>query len=140
MKARPTGITIIGTIFIILGTISFLWSMLVFGIGGIGSVVSSLFTLSPQISGNLWGGLLGMVTAVVQFATGIGLLRLSGWSWYLAFIGVALSVIQGLFGMFSGGIMTFICAGLGLIIPAGVAFYLLQPQIRALFGVGTTPS
>lgn len=139
MKVRPTGISLIATAFILLGLFSFIWSLLVFGFGGLSSLFGSIFTLSPQISGSLWAGLLGMVSGVVQLATGIGLLQMKTWSWYLAFIAIGLNVIQGFFGLFSGGLMSFICAAIGLIIPAAIAIYLIKPQIRDLFEVGSPP-
>jgi hypothetical protein len=140
MKARPTGITLLGWIFIILGLISFLWSLLVFGVGGIGSLFGSIFTLSPQLSSNLWAGFLGMAGAAVQLATGFGLLQVKSWGWYLAFLAIGLNVIQGLLGLFSGGILACFCGTIGLIIPVAIAVYLIRPEIRDLFGIGTTPS
>ncbi len=137
MRARPTGITLIATVFLILGVASFTWSMIIFGMGGISSLFGSLFSLSPQISGNVWAGLLGMLTAGVQIATGFGLLRINSWAWYLAFIAVGLSVIQGLFGLFSGGLFACLCAAIGLAIPVAVAVYMLRPDIRELFQIGT---
>lgn len=137
MKVRPMGISIIAVAFILLGLFSFVWSLLVFGFGGLSTVFGSLFTLSPQVSGNLWSGLLGMLAGGVQLATGIGLLGMKTWSWYLAFIAVALNLVQGLLGMFSGGLLSFICAGLGLVIPLIIVIYLLRSEIRLLFGVGT---
>ena len=95
MKIRPTGITLIGLLFLALGALSFLWSLLVFGVGGVSSLFTTIFSFSPTISSSLWSGLLGMLTAAVQFAAGIGLLRLSGWAWYLAIIAVGLSVLRG---------------------------------------------
>jgi uncharacterized membrane protein (DUF2068 family) len=133
---RPTGITILGIVFLILGGLSFLWSLLVFGFGGVSSLFSSLFTFSINVSSSFWSGMLGMVTAAVQFATGFGLLRMSRWAWYLALIGAGLTLIQGVTGMFAGGFVTFVCAGIGLIIPVIIFFYLLRPQIRAMFGIG----
>ena len=138
MKARPTGISILGFIFIALGTVSFIWSLLVFGMGGVSSLFGSIFTLSPQMSGNVWAGILGMATAAVQFATGVGLLRIKTWAWYLAFIAVGLSVVQGLFGLFNGGLISCLCAAIGLIIPVAIAVYLLRADIRALFDIGSS--
>ena len=133
---RPTGITILGIVFLILGGLSFLWSLFVFGYGGVSSIFSSLFTFSVNVSSSFWSGMLGMVTAAVQFITGIGLLRMSRWAWYLALIGAGLTVVQGMFGLFAGGILTFICAGISLIIPVLIVIYLMRPEIRGLFGIG----
>ncbi len=139
MNQRPTGITILALIFMALGTLSFIWSLVVFGFGGISSLFGTLFTLSPQVSGNLWGGLLGMAAAAVQFAAGAGLLGMKSWGWYLALLGVGLSFVQGLLGMFSGGLLTLLCGCVGILIPGAILVYLLQPRIRALFGIGAPP-
>ena len=72
MKARPIGISILGIIVIVLGTVSFIWSLLVFGMGGLSSLFGSGFTLCPQISGYGWAGILGRVTAAVQCGSGGG--------------------------------------------------------------------
>lgn len=135
MKARPTGITILAGAFLLLGILSFIWSMLAFGFGGLSTLFGSIFTLSPQLSSSLWTGFLGMVTAAVQIATGIGLLQMRSWAWYLAFIAIGLSIIQGVVGLFGG---SFICGAISLIIPVGIAIYLLRQEIRDLFGIGTS--
>ncbi|MFN2134606.1 MAG: hypothetical protein ACK2UK_01545 [Candidatus Promineifilaceae bacterium] len=142
MKAsmRPTGVTLIAIAFIVLGLLSFLWSLLVFGFGGASSFFQTIFNFSPTLSSGVWSGILGMATAAVEIAAGIGLLRLEKWGWYLAIIGVGLSFVQGLLGIFAGGIFTFFCGLLGLLIPGAILFYLLQGRIRDLFGVGGTSS
>lgn len=140
MKVRPTGITLLAWVFILLGILSFIWSLIVFGVGGIGSLFGSIFTLSPQLSSNLWAGFVGMAGGAVQLATGIGLLQVKSWAWYLAFLAIGLNVIQGLLGLFSGGILACLCGTIGLIIPVAIAIYLLRPEIRNLFGIGSTPS
>jgi hypothetical protein len=140
MKVRPTGITLLAWVFILLGILSFIWSLIVFGVGGIGSLFGSIFTLSPQLSSNLWAGFVGMAGGAVQLATGIGLLQVKSWAWYLAFLAIGLNVIQGLLGLFSGGILACLCGTIGLIIPVAIAVYLLRPEIRNLFGIGSTPS
>ena len=139
MKARPTGITLIAAVFLFLGILSFIWSLLVFGFGGLSSLFGSIFTLSPQLSSNLWAGFVGMAAGAVQIATGIGLLQMKSWSWYLAFIAIGLNIISGLFGLFSGGLLSCLCATIGLIIPVAIAVYLLRPEIRDLFEIGAPP-
>ena len=134
MKVRPMGITILAVIFILLGIYSFLWSMLQFGFGGFQSM-TAIFGFSVGGSANLWAGFLGMLTGGVQLVTGIGLLQMKSWAWYLAFIGIGLSILQGVMGLFDG---SFICGAISLIIPVGIAIYLLRQEIRDLFGIGTS--
>lgn len=141
MKKRPTVITIIAVLYIILGTLSLLWSGLVFGIGGLTSTFGSLFGAEAMASfgtSNVLSGTFGIVLAIIQIVTAIGLLTLKRWAWYLAVIAVALTVIQGVIGIFGGGLFAFVCAGLGLLIPIAILIYLLRPQIRTLFGIQTS--
>jgi hypothetical protein len=137
MKVRPLGITLLAIVFIALGLISFLWSLLVFGFGGLSSLFGSVFTLSPQLSSSLWSGFVGMLGGAVQLATGIGLLGMKRWGWYLAFLAIGLNVVLGVLGLFSGGMLACLCGTVGLIIPVAIAIYLLRPEIRNLFGIGS---
>ena len=141
MKKRPIGITIIAILYITLGILSLLWSSLVFGVGGMTSMAGSLFgadAISSFGSSNVWSGTFGIVTAIVQIIVAIGLFTLKRWAWYLAIIAVALTVIQGIIGIFGGGFFAFVCGGIGLIIPIIILFYLLRPHIRDLFGIQTS--
>jgi hypothetical protein len=140
---RPAGITVIAIVFIVMAIISLLWSALIFGIGGLSSLVGGLFG-----AGNLeafgistgMAGFLGLIVAIVQFVVAFGLLAMKKWSWILALIGVGLTVIQGLVNMFSGGAFGFMCGSIGLIIPVIILIYLLQPSVRSIFGVGSEAS
>jgi len=138
MDKRPTGITIIAIIFIILGLISILWGGLVLGFGGVralfGGVIGAEQMAAAGASG-AWSGFLGFITGTLQIATGFGLLAMKKWAWYLSLVAVGLSVLQGIIGMISGGIFSFMCGGLGLIIPAIVLIYLLTTNVRRRFGI-----
>ncbi len=141
MKKRPLGITLIAALYIALGILSLLWSGLVFGVGGMTSMVGSIFgadAIATFGSSNVWSGTFGMVTAVVQIVVAIGLFTLKRWAWYLAIIAVGLTAIEGVIGIFGGGLFAFVCGGIGLIIPIIILFYLLRPHIRELFGIQTT--
>lgn len=141
MKKRPVGITIIVILYLILGTLSLLWSGLVFGVGGMTSMFGSLFgaeAISSFGSSNVWSGTFGIITAVIQIVVAIGLFTLKRWAWYLALIALALTVIQGIIGLFGGGFFAFVCGGIGLIIPVIILIYLLRPHIREIFGIQTT--
>ena len=66
----------------------------------------------------------------------------SGWgqrlemaaAWFLAFLAVAITFIQGVTGIFGGGFFALCCGVLGLIIPAAILFYLLRRDTRQAFG------
>lgn len=141
MKKRPTGITIIAILYIALGILSLLWSGLVFGVGGMTSMFGSLFgaeNIASFGSSNVWSGTFGIVTAIVQIVVAIGLFTLKRWAWYLAMIALALTVIEGIIGIFGGGFFAFVCGGIGLLVPVIILIYLLRPHIREIFGIQTT--
>jgi len=135
---RPTGITIIAVLYIVLAVLSLLWSGLVFGVGGLSSLFGGLFgadNMAAFGTSSAWSGFLGILTALVQIVVAIGLLSLKRWAWLLALVSVALTVVQGIVGIFGGGPFAFMCGILGLAIPAGILIYLLLPGTRRVFGM-----
>jgi len=138
VKKRPTGITIIAIIFLILGTLSLLWSGIVFGFGGLRTLFGGIFSADQMAAAGTagaWYGFLGMITAVVQIVTGFGLLSMKKWAWILSLAAIGLSVLQGISGMFTGGPFSLMCGMLGLLIPVMVLVYLLLPGVRSSFEV-----
>ena len=141
MKKRPTGISVLFWVYLILGILSLLWSGVVLGIGGLSAFFGGLFGMENVTSfgsTSAWSGYIGILAAVVQIIVAFGMASLKKWAWFLAIIGVVLTVIQGILGVFGGGIFAFICGSLGLIVPAIILFYLLRLDIRAAFGVGAS--
>ena len=137
---RPTGITVIAIAYFVLGILSLLWSGFVFGLGGLGTLFAGLFgaeAMAAASTAGAWSGFLGILAAIVQFAVGIGLLKMKKCAWILALIGVALTVIQGIAGMFSGGPFAIMCGLLGLLLPVAILIYLLTSKVREAFGLGT---
>ena len=139
MKKRPTGISILFWVYLILGILSLLWSGIVLGIGGLSSFVGGIFGMETVLSfgsTSAWSGYLGIITAVVQIIVAFGLASMKKWAWVLAIIAVGLTILQGIVGIFAGGTFAFICGSLGLIVPIIILFYLLRAEIRTAFGVG----
>jgi hypothetical protein len=139
MKKRPTGISILFWVYLILGILSLLWSGIVLGIGGLSSFVGGIFGMENVLgfgSTSAWSGYVGIITAVVQIIVAFGLASMKKWAWVLAIIAVGLTILQGVVGIFAGGTFAFICGSLGLIVPIIILFYLLRTDIRAAFGVG----
>jgi hypothetical protein len=134
----PAGVMIIAILCFILGFLSLLWSGLVFGVGGISSLIGGLFGAESIASfGDMtaWSGFLGLIAAGVQIVVGFGLLGIKKWAWYLATVAVALGVLQGVVQIFGGGLYSFMCGSISIIIPAVILIYLLTPGIRQAFGV-----
>ncbi len=137
---RPTGITILAIVYLVLGILSLLWSGLVLGVGGLTSLFGGLFGAENVASfgtSSGWSGFLGILTAIVQIAVAIGLLSMKKWAWILALVGVALTILQGIIGILSGGLFAFFCGGIGLVIPLIVLGYLLLGSTRRAFGMDT---
>jgi hypothetical protein len=135
---RPTGITILAILYIVLAILSLLWSGLVFGVGGLSTAFGGLLgaeNMAAFGTSSAWSGFLGIIVAIVQFVVAIGLLSMKKWAWILALIAVALTVVQGIVGIFGGGPFAFMCGILGLLIPLGLLIYLLRPSIRQAFGI-----
>ena len=139
MKKRPTGISILFWVYLILGILSLLWSGMILGVGGLTSFFGGIFGMENVLSfgsTSAWSGYFGIITAVVQIIVAFGLASMKKWAWVLAIIGVGLTILQGIVGIFAGGSFAFICGSLGLIVPIVILFYLLQSHILAAFGVG----
>jgi len=83
---------------------------------------------------NFWGGIIGVAGAMLDFIIAYGLLNLRPWGWMLALIGLAITVITGVLGLASGGFFAICCGILGLLVPAGILYYLLRPDVRKAFG------
>lgn len=138
MRKRPAAITAIALFFIVLAVISFVWSLIIFGVGGVSAVVGGLLqieNMSAFASSNTWSGFFGIVAAIAQFVAAVGLLLIKKWAWYLAVLAVGVSVFQGVIGLFGGGLFSLLCGALLLILPLLVLLYLLSGKIRELFGV-----
>ena len=134
---RPSGVTILAVIYILLGLLSLVWSLLVFGVGAVTGLTGAIVAaenMTSFASANFWGGIIGVAGATLDFIIAYGLLNLRPWGWMLALIGLAITVITGVLGLMSGGFFAICCGILGLLVPAGILFYLLQPEVRKAFG------
>jgi hypothetical protein len=141
MKERPIGISILAVAYILLAIFSLLWSGIVFGVGGLTTLFGGLFgaeSVAALGASSGWSGFVGIIAAIVQFVIAFGLLAMKKWAWFLALIGVVITVIEGFIGVFSGGPFGFMCGILGLMIPVLILVYLLLSSTRQAFGVGAT--
>lgn len=137
MRNVPRGVKILAGVYIVLAVLSILWSLLVFGVGGLAVMTASVFGSDPGSSfgsARVVAGLSGIVIAGLQLVVGIGLLTLKRWAWLLAVVVAGLTLAEGIIGMFGGGLLAFCCGGLGIAIPAGIVVYLFQGRVRKAFG------
>jgi uncharacterized membrane protein (DUF2068 family) len=130
-------VTLLAAVFILLGIMSLLWSLIVFGLGSLTWLTAAIFDATGMAatgSSNTWQGFVGLFSASLQLVTGFGLLALKRWAWFLAFAAVAVTVVQGVSGILGGGFFALCCGVFGLIIPAAMLFYLLRRDVRQAFG------
>jgi len=138
MTKTPAGVTLIAIIFIGLGILSLLWSGLIFGVGGLSSLFGGLFNaenIAAFGTSSTWVGFLGILAAALQIVAGFGLLALKKWAWILSLVSIAVTIVQGLVGMFSSGLFVFLCGVFGLLIPIAMLIYLLRRETRLVFGM-----
>ena len=139
-KNRPTGVTVLAVLEILLGLGSlgvgfilavmsaFLGSLL----GGVGVSTPDGVTVSAGLFGGLFaaiGAIIGgiiIVIGLVNFAIAYGLLKGLGWAWILSLIFAIISVIFGIL-MFPIGIVA-------IIFDALIIFYLTRSNVKAFFG------
>ena len=137
VSERPSGVTILAVIYILLGLLSLVWSLLVFGVGAVTGLTGAIVgaeNMTSFGSANFWGGIIGVAGAMLDFIIAYGLLNLRPWGCMLALIGLAITVITGVLGLMSGGFFAVCCGILGLLVPAGILYYLLRPDVRKAFG------
>ena len=137
VSERPSGVTILAVIYILLGLLSLVWSLLVFGVGAVTGLTGAIVgaeNMTSFGSANFWGGIIGVAGAMLDFIIAYGLLNLRPWGWILALIGLAITVITGVLGLAGGGFFAVCCGILGLLVPAGILYYLLRPDVRKAFG------
>lgn len=137
-ERRPTGVAVVAALYYFLGLLSLLWSLLVFGFGGLSSFFGAIVGAEQMAAfgeATAWSGFLGLFSAVVQIAIGFGLLGMKKWAWFLALIGVGITVLQGVVGILTGGPYGFMCGSLVIVIPIAILVYLLRPVTRRAFGM-----
>jgi len=129
---RPTGVTVIAALALISGTFSLCGGCLLLGFGAIVAPIGALFG-SGQLGSNAFlSGVSWSIGAAIFLAAGFGLLSLKQWAWWLGLIGAVWSLASSLWGLTQGASWCFALPG--LLLPAIVLIYLLQPRIRQAFG------
>jgi hypothetical protein len=124
---RPGGVTLIAILALIGGLFGLCWPILAF-------TGSALF-----------GGILGTVGAVagifllvgplLQLVFAYGAFKLRSWAWYLGLIASGITVLGVIINLIGGAsIFSALCGSLLSVI---IFIYLLMPNVRQAFGVGS---
>ena len=133
MKVRPAGVTILAVAFILLGIYYFIWFLFLFGFSILGGT-ETVFYQSLMGSDTL-SALLAMITTAALVVTGIGLLGMKKWSWYLSFLALALMMLHIIFGHSDS---TTLWALVQLALTAIFIYILLQSETRQVFEIGSS--
>ncbi|MCS6845922.1 MAG: DUF2127 domain-containing protein [Caldilineales bacterium] len=123
-------------VYIVLSLLSLVWSLLVFGFGGLGALFGTIFgaeNMAMQGTNRALSGTLGLITAVLHLVVAYGLWNLKRWAWLLAVVALGVYVLTGIIGMFSGGFWALCCGFAGLAVPVAIFVYLLRPDVRGAF-------
>jgi hypothetical protein len=129
---RPTGVTIIAVLALISGTFSLCGGCFLLGFGAIAGPLGALFGGGQLGSSAFLSGISWSIGAAISLAAGFGMLSLKQWAWWLGLIGATWSLASSIWGATQGASWCF--ALIGMLLPAIVVIYLLQPRIRQAFG------
>ena len=145
-KKRPTGVTILAVLQIIVAIVLLLAAMGMFLVGAlsgidevkeaIGEEVPSWFVDNAGIFFSSMG-VIFLIIALIGFGLGYGYLKGIGLAWTLGIIIAVLSIIGELFNpIIDRSLDTLIGSIIGIIIPVIIIYYLTRPKIKAFFGKG----
>jgi len=120
---RPFGITLLGIIALLSGLFGLCWPTLIFiGLPFFGKV-------------GLIAGIFLVVGPILQIAFSYGAFNLRSWAWYLGLISTGITVIGVIINLFDGA--SFWSAIWGSILSVIIFIYLLTPNVRQAFGIGS---
>ncbi len=133
---RPTGITIIAVLALLLGLVSLFGALLLVGCGALigwaagqasgSSVVGTVVAAIPIIFGGL-----SFLSALLNFIFAYGAWNLKPWAWMLGVITQGIGVVTAILGLFNpGGWITDVGR---LALSGAILYYLFTPEVKAAF-------
>ena len=134
-KNRPTGVTVMGVLQILVGlgslglgfmlaaTYAFLGSLMSSGAEGV--TFSTGFGGFLVVAGAIIGGIL-MVIGIANLIIAYGLFKGRNWAWMLCLIFAVISIVFGIL-TFPAGIITILFNAL-------IIYYLTRPNVKEFFG------
>lgn len=129
---RPTGVTLLAALALISGTFGLCAGCFLLGFGAIAGPIGALFGSGQLGSSAFLSGVSWSIGAVIFLAAGFGMLSLQPWAWWLGLIGAGWSLASSIWGITQGASWCFALPG--MLLPAIVVIYLLQPRVRQAFG------
>ena len=129
---RPSGVTILAVLIIISGAFGLCGGCFLLGFGSIAGPIGALLGGGQLGASAFLSGISWSIGAVILLAAGFGMLSLQQWAWWLGLVGAVWSLASSIWGLTQGASWCF--ALLGMLLPAIVVIYLLQPRVRQAFG------
>ena len=130
---RPFGVTLIAILALINGLLGLCWPILAFtGSALFGGILGTIGFVA---------GIFLIIGPLLQLVFAFGALGLRPWAWYLGLVATGVTVGGVIVSLIEG--TSFISATCGSIIPIIIFIYLLTPNVRQVFGIGsggTTPA
>ncbi len=124
MSSRPTGVTILGALYILNGILALVEGLalafLVTGMLGIGGGLG------------LVAGLPAIIIGIIDFIIAWGLLSLKGWGRILAIIFAVLGLLSGLLSLLPFSIASIMGIIL-IILNIVILWYLFKPEVKSAF-------
>ncbi len=121
---RPLGVTLLAALYILGGIVCILLGI------GTGVLGTALFGALGSAIGGVIGGVV-VIIGLVEFAVAYGFLKGMKWSWWVAMVLYVLGLILSIVAIATGSIGAII----GLIIDAGLIYYMTRPTVKTWFGM-----
>lgn len=133
---RPTGVTILAVLAIIVGVGYLLMSLPFFGLSAFAASIvgSDVLAVMIPVSLGAIAGVVSLVMGALYLTFGIGALGLKSWAWTLGFVATGASVVFGLMSLLGG---VTVGGAIGLVVAVGIMLYLFTTTVREAFGHGT---
>ena len=130
-KHRPTGVTIIAALEILLGLVSLSGGLLVLLAAGFAGFVGLTFIAALALVASAVLLILGLVALGV----GVGMWMGRGWAWTLGIVFSIIGALTALFTLLLGSSGSVV----GLLINLLILYYLTRPEVKGFFGKGPRP-
>ena len=122
---RPTGISILAGLLIVLGLLGLLGGISSFGVANMATSAGIAYVPPVALAvANILVGAFGLVV-------GYGLWFLKRWAWLLAIVAAGLRVVLDILASLGGN---WAAGLLGLIVSAAILWYLFRPEVKRAFG------
>jgi hypothetical protein len=124
---RPGGVTLIAILALIGGLFGLCWPILAFmGSALFGGILGTVGAIA---------GIFLLVGPVLQLIFAYGAFKLRPWAWYLGLIASGITVLGVIINLIDGAsIFSALCGSLLAVI---IFIYLLMPNVRQAFGIGS---